>query len=427
MLYKNLSIEELQAYLKTAEEEYEALVKEGNNIDISRGKPCKQQLELSNGLFGIVDELPSAGADIRNYGGTEGLDGIRDIFASMLGVERANVIAYGNSSLNLMFDAISRAFQFGIMGEMPWCKLDKVRFLCPSPGYDRHFGVTEIFGVEMITIPMDDNGPNMDVVEEYVAKDPSVKGIWCVPKYSNPTGITYSDKVVMRLATMKCISKDFRIFWDNAYCVHDLYSDKKDELLNLYKVAKEAGNEDRVYMFTSFSKVTFPGSAIAAFAASEANIKDSLKYIKMQTIGPNKVNQYAHLKFLKDIDNVKAHMAKHAEIVRPKFEAVYAALDEKLGECDIACWSKPNGGYFISYDVLRGCAKKIGELCKKAGLIITPAGATYPYGIDDNDCNIRIAPTFTTAEELTAAIKILIVCTKVACFAKLIELKKNQK
>lgn len=220
---------------------------------------------------------------------------------------------------------------------------------------------------------------------------------------------------------MSCAGKDFRIFWDNAYSIHDLYDDKRDELLNLYKTAKDAGNEDRVYMFTSFSKVTFPGSAVAAFAASEANIKDSMKYITMQTIGPNKVNQYAHLKFLKDIDNVKAHMAKHAAIIRPKFEAIYAALDEQLGENDIACWSKPNGGYFISYDVLGGCAKKIGELCKKAGLIITPAGATYPYGIDDNDCNIRIAPTFTTTEELTAAIRILITCTKVACFSKLLE------
>lgn len=421
MLYKNLSNEELQSQLNAALGEYDALIKEGRNIDISRGKPCIQQLDLSNGLFNAIDELPAVGTDIRNYGGTEGLDGIRDIFAAMLGVERANVMACGNSSLNLMFDAIARAFQFGIMGETPWNKLDKVRFLCPSPGYDRHFGVTETFGVEMIAVPMRNDGPDMDIVEEYVASDPSIKGIWCVPKYSNPTGITYSDEVVKRLASMPCAGKDFRIFWDNAYCIHDLYGDKHDELLNLYKTAKEAGNEDRVYMFTSFSKVTFPGSAIAAFAASEANIKDSKKYISMQTIGPNKVNQYAHLKFLKDIDNVKAHMAKHAEIIRPKFEAIYTALDEQLGENDIACWSRPNGGYFISYDVLGGCAKKIGELCKKAGLIITPAGATYPYGIDDNDCNIRIAPTFTTAEELTAAIKILITCTKVACFTKLLE------
>lgn len=421
MLYKNLSNEELQSQLNAALGEYDALIKEGRNIDISRGKPCKQQLDLSNGLFNAIDELPAVGTDIRNYGGTEGLDGIRDIFAAMLGVERANVMACGNSSLNLMFDAIARAFQFGIMGETPWNKLDKVRFLCPSPGYDRHFGVTETFGVEMIAVPMRNDGPDMDIVEEYVASDPSIKGIWCVPKYSNPTGITYSDEVVKRLASMPCAGKDFRIFWDNAYCIHDLYCDKHDELLNLYKTAKEAGNEDRVYMFTSFSKVTFPGSAIAAFAASEANIKDSKKYISMQTIGPNKVNQYAHLKFLKDIDNVKAHMAKHAEIIRPKFEAIYTALEEQLGENDIACWSRPNGGYFISYDVLGGCAKKIGGLCKKAGLIITPAGATYPYGIDDNDCNIRIAPTFTTAEELTAAIKILITCTKVACFSKLLE------
>lgn len=421
MQYKQLDKRELQDMLNAAKLEYDAIVKEGHKIDISRGKPCKEQLDLSNEMFSAIKELPSGAADVRNYGVIEGLAELRDIFAEIMGVARENVILGNNSSLSMMYDAVQRALQFGIMGETPWNKLDKVRFLCPVPGYDRHFGICEVFGIEMISIPMDDNGPNMDIVEQYAANDPYVKGIWCVPKYSNPSGITYSDEVVTRLAKMPCVSKDFRIFWDNAYAIHDLVTEDSDTLKNLYTTAKEFGNEDRVYIFSSFSKVTFAGASVAAFAASKPNIDSALKSIKMQTIGPDKANQYAHLQFLKDMENIKVHMAKHAEIIRPKFETIIAALKEHLGGSDIAKWSDPKGGYFINYDVLEGCAKKVGDLCKNAGLIITQAGATYPYGIDDSDSNIRIAPTFTTASELTTAIKILICCTKLACLNKIMQ------
>lgn len=426
MLYKNMSIDDLKKELALAKSDYDALQKEGLKLDISRGKPCKEQLDLSDGLLSAIDSLPLSGADLRNYGGIEGIPELRDIFADILGVRRDNVLIGNNSSLQMMYDAVQRAMQFGIMGSAPWNKLEKVRFLCPVPGYDRHFAITELFGIEMIAVPMDDNGPDMDIVESYVANDPSVKGMWCVPKYSNPTGITYSDSVVERLAKMECISPDFRIFWDNAYAVHDLYEDSTDTLKNLYAEAEANGNADRVYMFTSFSKITYAGASVACFATSPNNIRDSLKYISMQTICPNKIVQYAHFKFLPNKEALKAHMAKHAEILRPKFQAVEKALSEALGESDIATWSKPNGGYFINYDVLSGCAKKIGELCKDAGLTITTVGATYPYGIDDNDGNIRIAPTFTSGEELETAIKILISATKIACFTKIIEIKESQ-
>lgn len=421
MLYKNLTKDELQQELKDSRLVFDNIVKEKWNIDISRGKPCKEQLELSNEIFEIISKvgLPEAGVDMRNYGGIEGIAGMRELFAEMLGVKPANVIVGGNSSLNMMFDTIARCMQFGVLGAKPWNQYNKIKFLCPVPGYDRHFGICELFGIEMVAIPMNEDGPIMDIVEEYVAHDETVKGIWCVPKYSNPTGITYSDEVVERLSKMSTKAEDFRIFWDNAYAVHDLY-EESDNLKNIYQSCSEYGNTNRVYIFSSTSKITFPGSGVACFASSEANIKDAVKVIKYQTIGPDKVNQYAHYLFLKDMNGVREQMRKHADIIRPKFETVINALEQVFGDSDIASWNKPNGGYFISYDVLDGCAKRVGALCKEAGLVITEAGATYPLGIDDRDKNIRIAPTFTKTEELDTACRILICATKIACIEKLL-------
>lgn len=426
MLYKELDIKVLEAELDKEKKVYADLVAAGVSIDISRGKPCTEQLDLSMPMLNIiggVEDLPTGGADIRNYGGLEGLSGIRKMFADILEVEPSNVIASDNSSLNLMYDTIQRFMQFGVNGGTAWNKLDKIKWICPVPGYDRHFAITELFGIEMINVPMDENGPIMSVVEELVANDSAIKGMWCVPKYSNPAGITYSDEVVDRIAGMKCAADDFRVFWDNAYVVHDLY-DTTDHLKNILSACAEKNNPNRPIIFTSTSKVTLPGAGVSCFATSEENIKDALKTMKFQTIGPNKVNQYMHLLFLKDASGVKAQMRKHAEIIRPKFETILNALDEAFADSDIAQWNKPNGGYFISFNVLKGCAKRVGELCKGAGLVITSVGATYPYNKDDLDSNIRIAPTFTNTDELDMACKILIASTKVACIEHILADKK---
>ena len=310
-----------------------------------------------------------------------------------------------------------------VFGSTPWNKLEKVKFLCPAPGYDRHFSLTAVFGIELITIPMDENGPIMDVVEKLVADDEAIKGIWCVPKYSNPTGIVFSDEVVDRLAKMPTKAQDFRIFWDNAYVVHDLY-DSTVPLKNIYTACLANGNPNRVFIFASTSKITFPGAGVACFASSEENLKDALKTMKFQTIGPDKINQYLHLKFLQNMDGVRAIMKKHAAIIRPKFDTILNVLEDEFGtDSDIANWSNPKGGYFISYNVLNGCAKKVYELCKNAGLVITTVGDTFPYGKDDNDSNIRIAPTFTNTNQLDTACKILVCSTKIACIEKLISEK----
>lgn len=424
MIYKGLSVAELQQELTNARSEFENLQKEKLNVDISRGKPCGEQLDLSMEMLTIISDtskLPK-GADIRNYGGIEGIMGMRELFAELLGVSAANVIVGGNSSLNMMFDTVARCMQFGVLGGKPWNSCGKIKFLCPAPGYDRHFAICKTFGIEMITIPMDENGPIMDIVEDFVANDENIKGIWCVPKYSNPTGITYSEEVVNRLASMVCKASDFRIFWDNAYCVHDLLG-KHDELKNIFLAAKENGNEDRIYEFTSTSKITFPGAGIGCMAGSEKNIQDALKILKFQTIGPDKINQYAHLLFLKDKTNIVKLMEKQAEIITPKFEKFIHALGSEFENGDIASWTNPNGGYFISFNVLNGCAKRVGALCKEAGLVITTVGDTYPYGIDDNDSNIRIAPTYTATNEIDSACKILINATKIACIEKLVNNK----
>lgn len=418
MKYTNLTKEQLSELLENQKKQYEEIAAKGYKVDIARGKPCNAQADLSLDMLSQPEPI-SFPKNYLNYGMLEGIPEMRKLFAELLGLEPAQIIVGGNSSLNMMYDAIQRAMQFGILGNTPWNKCDKIKFLCPVPGYDRHFAITQHFGIEMINIPMDDNGPNMDLVESLVVNDESVKGIWCVPKYSNPSGVTYSDEVVQRLATMPVAAKDFRIFWDNAYCVHEL-TDTPAVLANIMAIAKKAGNEDRIFEFASTSKITFAGAGVACFGASEANIKDALSHITFQTISYDKVNQYRHFVFLKSTDNIKKIMDAQMQVIKPKFDAVINALEQSFGDdCDIAKWTNPKGGYFISLDVLNGCAKRVAELCKNAGLTITGAGATYPYGRDDNDSNLRIAPTFTNGEDISIATDILVSCVKLACLEKL--------
>ena len=391
---------------------------------MSRGKPGKDQLDLS---MGMIDELTSKdnlvgeeGVDCRNYGVLDGIVEAKRLLSAMIECPVENIIIYGNSSLNIMYDTVSRSMTHGVMGSTPWCKLDKVKFLCPVPGYDRHFAITEHFGIEMINIPMNEDGPDMDMVEELVNSDPAVKGIWCVPKYSNPSGITYSDDTVIRFASLKPAAEDFRIYWDNAYCIHHLYEDDQDVLIEILAECKKAGNPDMVYKFCSTSKVTFPGSGVAAISASIANIEWIKKQMTIQTIGHDKLNQLRHCKFFGNFDGMKEHMKKHAAILRPKFAAVLDTLKEELDGTGIATWNEPKGGYFISLDTIEGCAKRAVGLCKEAGLVLTPAGATYPYGKDPKDSNIRIAPSFPTPDELKQASKVLALCIKIAAVEKLL-------
>lgn len=420
MNYTELSKEQQVKLLSQERAEYEDVVSGGYRVDIARGKPCAQQLDIAMPMLEALQaesDLPKA---YRNYGMLEGIDEMRTLFADLLGVQKQNVIVGGSSSLNLMYDTVQRALQFGVMGSTPWNQ-GKVKFLCPVPGYDRHFAITEHFGIEMINIPMNEEGPDMNLVEQIAASDESVKGIWCVPKYSNPTGITYSDKVVERLAKMKTKAQDFRIFWDNAYCVHDL-TDTPDTLANVMELAKQYGNEDRVYEFTSTSKVTFAGSGVSCIAASEANVKDILSHLTFQTISYNKVWQYAHFLYLQNPAHVAEIMRAHREVIKPKFDTIVNTFEEQFGqESGIARWTNPKGGYFITLYVYPGCAKRVGELCKKAGLTITPAGAPFPYGKDDSDSVLRIAPTFTSDEDLQIATRILVCCVKIAALEKLME------
>lgn len=427
MSYKTLSKEELIAEQKKLTEEYKAKCAEGLSLDMSRGKPDSTQLDLSNGMISILDNVSlksETGLDCRNYGLLDGIPEAKTLIADMIGVKEENIIVYGNSSLNIMYDTISRSMTHGVCGSTPWMKLDKtVKFLCPVPGYDRHFAITEFFGVEMITIPMDENGPDMDMVEKYVSEDEMVKGIWCVPKYSNPGGITYSDEVVKRFASLKPAAEDFRIFWDNAYCIHHLNDEEEnqDNILEILSECERAGNPDMVYEFCSTSKVTLPGSGVAAFASSVKNVEFVKKQMTVQTIGHDKINQLRHVKFFGDMNGVKEHMKKHAAILRPKFNAVLDTLEKEIAPLEIASWTKPIGGYFISLDTLPGCAKRVVSLCREAGVTLTGAGATYPYGKDPKDSNIRIAPTFPTPDELTEACKVFVICLKLASVEKLLE------
>jgi aspartate/methionine/tyrosine aminotransferase len=403
-------------------EDYKAL---NLNLDMTRGKPCTEQLDLAADLITCLgkEEYKAGGMDCRNYGLVDGLPEAKALFAPMLEVSEKQIIIGGNASLNMMYDTIARALLKGVPGsDKPWGSQGKVKFLCPSPGYDRHFSICEYFGIEMITVDMTPEGPDMDEVERLVAADDSIKGMWCVPKYSNPDGITYSDETVDRLAAMVTGAEDFRIFWDNAYIVHHL-TDEPDQLKNILKACEAAGNPDRVFIFASSSKISFSGAGIAMMAASEKNIEAIKKQIFIQTIGPDKLNQLRHVKFFKTADNITQHMKKHAAILKPKFEKVLEILQEQLADKEIASWTKPNGGYFISLNVLEGCAAAVVAKAKEAGLVLTAAGATFPYGKDPKDKNIRIAPTLPPIEELEKAIELLCVCVEMVCLEKLISAK----
>ena len=420
--YKEMSKDELLTLKAALQEKYEEEQSKGLSLNMARGKPGFSQLALS---MKMLDEINSSsdmrtllGNDTRNYGDLDGIGECRQLMADMMETKKENIVVYGNSSLNIMYDTVSRSMTHGVNGSTPWCKLDKVKFLCPVPGYDRHFKITEFFGIEMINIPLLDDGPDMDLVEQYVNTDPAVKGIWCVPKYANPTGISYSDNVIKRFAALKPAAEDFRIFWDNAYCIHHLYMDKKVHILNIIDECEKAGNPDMVYMFGSTSKITFPGSGVSAIATSPKNVEFIKKQLTVQTIGHDKINQLRHTRFFKDIDGMKAHMDKHAEILRPKFEAVINEFDRELSGLKIGTWTRPVGGYFISFDALDGCAKAIVAKCKEAGVVLTGAGATFPYGKDPKDSNIRIAPSFPEPEELEAAARIFVLCVKLVSIDK---------
>lgn len=427
MQYNDMSKEELLALKESLNKEYAEAKAKGLALDMSRGKPSAKQLDVSLGLLDTINSSSDLkaldGTDCRNYGVLDGIPEAKKLMADMMGTTPDHVIVYGNASLNIMYDQISRAYTHGILGNTPWCKLDKVKFLCPVPGYDRHFAITERFGIEMINIPMSESGPDMGMVEEYVSKDASVKGIWCVPKYSNPQGYTYSEETVKRMAALKPAAEDFRIFWDNAYVIHDLYDDNKDEIADIISECEKAGNPDMVFEFASTSKVSFPGSGIAALATSANNIADIKKQLTIQTIGHDKLNQLRHVRFFKDINGLKEHMRKHAEFIRPKFEAVESVLEEELSGLGISSWTEPKGGYFISFDAMDGCAKAIVAKCKEAGVKLTGAGATFPYGKDPKDSNIRIAPSFPTPEEIKQAADLFVLCVKLVSVEKLLENK----
>ena len=423
--YKEMSREELLSLKADLDKQFEDAKGKGLKLDMSRGKPAPAQLDMVMEMMDVLnsnsDMNTEDGMDTRNYGLMDGILDAKYLMADvMCGVPVENVIVYGNSSLAVMYDTVSRSVTHGVLGSTPWCKLDKVKFLCPVPGYDRHFAITQLFGIEMITIPMTPEGPDMDLVEKYVSEDPAVKGIWCVPKYSNPQGISYSDETVRRFAALKPAAEDFRIYWDNAYAIHHLYDDKKVEILDILDECEKAGNPDMVYQFTSTSKVSFSGAGIAAFASSKANVEEAKRFMTIQTIGHDKVNQLRHARYFKNLDGLLAHMRKHADIIRPKFEAVLAVLDKELGGLDIGEWTKPLGGYFISFDAMEGCAKAIVAKCKEAGVVLTGAGATFPYGNDPKDSNIRIAPTYPSSEELAAATDVFVLCVKLASVEKLL-------
>lgn len=423
--FKEMTKDELLALKDTLTKEYEDAQGKGLNLNMSRGKPGASQLELSLPMLDVInsssDMRTVLGNDTRNYGDLDGIGECRKLMADMMSVQKDNVIVCGNSSLNIMYDTVSRSMTHGVNGSTPWCKLDKVKFLCPVPGYDRHFKITEYFGIEMINIPLYEDGPDMDMVEQYVNNDAAVKGIWCVPKYSNPTGISYSDEVVKRFANLKPAAEDFRIFWDNAYCIHHLYDDKQDEILNILEECEKAGNPNMVYIFASTSKISFPGSGVSAIATSIENIDFIKSQMTVQTIGHDKINQLRHVRFFKNLDGLNAHMKKHADLMCPKFEAVLDVLNEELGGLEIGSWIEPRGGYFISFNAMEGCAKAIVEKCKNAGVVMTGAGATYPYGKDPLDSNIRIAPSFPTPEEMKEAAELFVLCVKLVSIDKILE------
>lgn len=425
--YEEMSKVELEALYSDLQSAYEDVKQKGLKLDMSRGKPSVAQLNLSLPMLDVLtsesEMKDSTGIDCRNYGVLDGIADMKNLFADLCEAKPENVIVYGASSLNVMYDTVARCMYHGVMGVTPWAKQGTIKFLCPVPGYDRHFAITEAFGIEMINVPMDENGPDMDMVETLLAEDASIKGIWCVPKYGNPTGNSFSDEVVRRMASLKPAAEDFRIFWDNAYAIHHLYEEpeKQTEILNILDECAKAGNPDLVYQFISTSKITFPGAGVAACITSEANAKDIKDQMKFQTIGHDKLNQLRHARYFGSAEGLKKYMMKHAEIMRPKFEVVLESFEKSFGELGIAQWTKPLGGYFISLDVKEGCAKKVVSMCKEAGLVLTGAGATFPYGKDPKDCNIRIAPSFPTVEELAVACDVLVLCVKLATVEALLK------
>ena len=416
MLYSEMTKEQLLDEKKALDERYNAFKAKNLKLDMSRGKPCKEQLDLSMGMLDCKDYVVD-GVDYRNYGILDGIPSCKALFAELMGVDAKNVVIGPPASLNLMFDYIAQCYVKGA-GSTPWSKLDEVKFLCPVPGYDRHFTICEHFGIKMINVPMLENGPDMDVIEELI-EDESVKGMFCVPKYSNPQGITYSDEVVERIAALNPAAEDFRIIWDNAYCVHEL-TDNGDKLLNIFDVLPKYNNEDMVIEVCSTSKITFPGAGVSAIIASDNNIAAIKKRLNVETISYDKMNQQRHVAFFKNADGILSHMKKHAAILKPKFDMVLNHLEKELGGKGIASWFNPKGGYFISLDVMPGCAKRVGELCKQAGVTLTSVGATYPYGFDPSDSNIRIAPSFPPIDELDMAAELLCICTQIACIEKLV-------
>lgn len=422
--YKEMSKEELVSLKAELEKAFEDAKGKGLKLDMSRGKPTPAQLDMAMDIMDVFNSdsimKTEAGVDCRNYGLMDGIPEAKQLMGEMMGVPAENVLVYGNASLSIMYDTVSRSMTHGVMGSTPWCKLDKVKFLCPVPGYDRHFKITEHFGIEMITIPMTPTGPDMDLVEKYVQEDAAVKGIWCVPKYSNPQGISYSDETVRRFANLKPAADDFRIYWDNAYVIHHLYDDKQDEILEILSECAKAGNPDMVFEFCSTSKVSFAGGGIAAMAASKDNLEFIKQSMTVQTISYDKINQLRHVRYFKNLDGMLAHMKKHAAIMRPKFEAVLDVLDRELTGLEIGEWTRPLGGYFISFDAMEGCAKAIVAKCKEAGVVLTGAGATFPYGKDPKDSNIRIAPSFPTPEEMAAATDLFVLCVKLVSVEKLL-------
>lgn len=427
--FKQLNRDQIVALNESLLEKYEGCKSRNLSLDMSRGKPCPEQLDLSDGMLDCLssrDGLKAQdGTDARNYGGLDGLPETKELFSQLLEVSPLEIMTGGNSSLAMMHDSISRAMLHGVYGsKTPWGKLPAVRFLCPSPGYDRHFAICELFHIEMIVVDMLDDGPDMVQIEKLVEEDDSIKGIWCVPKYSNPDGITYSDEVVDRLASMKTRAPDFRIFWDDAYIVHHL-TDKPDSLKNILAACKSAGNPDRVFVFSSTSKISYSGSGVAVMAASQDNLNFIRKQLSVQTIGPDKLNQLRHVRFFKNCEHILGHMAKHAEILRPKFELILNILESELGGNEIASWKSPNGGYFISLNTLDGCAQAVVRMAAEAGVTLTKAGATFPYGKDPRDRNIRIAPSYPSLSELKSAIEVLCLCVQIVSIKKLLEQRQD--
>lgn len=423
--YLKMNAEQLQKEHDIIKKKYDDLCDMDLHLDMARGKPSPEQMDISMGMFDYLSKEKGYknhdGIDCRNYGGLDGLSELKELFSQLMTVEPDQIIVGGNSSLNMMYDTVSQAMTHGFGGCEPWLKQDGIKFICPVPGYDRHFSICEYFGIEMVSVPLKNDGPDMDIVEELI-KDESVKGMWCVPKYSNPNGIVYSDEIIKRIAAMKPKAKDFRIFWDNAYTIHHL-TEKKNTIISIYEECEKAGNPDMPIIFTSTSKITFPGAGVAAEASSPKNVLELKHRMSYQTIGPNKLNQLQHARMFPNIGVLEHHMEKHAAILYPKFQVVLKGLAEGLDGTGIAEWTNPEGGYFISLNVLKGCAKRTVKLCKSAGLILTKAGATYPYGIDPDDSNIRIAPSYPSIEELKIATELLCVSAKLAVLEKIMNIR----